>query len=128
MVCPTGTTGATGARPGPILFAFHQTRGHGILFYIPDEVSQLFLGPNPVVERLVLPKGQSAAIQNAVRDAAGSALQPPGDGGHWNPRLQNQMHVVRHDDPGTQAIKLPGGVAVPEGLCQHACYSGIAEP
>jgi hypothetical protein len=38
------------------------------------------------------------------------------------------MHVIGHDYPGSELIKMPSGLAVQKSVSHHTCYSGIPQP
>ncbi len=108
--CHLSRTGASAcqvcARPTPVAWLADQTRGDGIVFDIGDDTFQFRIVPNPMIERFRLPKGLSGSTQNQVGCARRGALQPARNYRQWLLWPQDDVNVIRHDDPGLELIEV----------------------
>jgi len=90
------------ARPRPVLGLFHHSGAHRIPLNVSQNLIKLLLIPHPAVIRFRLPEGLTASTQYPIGLAAAGALQSTHDLRQFFMRLQQQVDMVRHDDPGVE--------------------------
>jgi hypothetical protein len=95
------------ARPGPQVRFFHQSGPHRIPFDVPTDPLEFPPVSHPVVIGLVLPEWQPGSTQDEVGLATAGILHGARDFPQCFVRLQQNMHVVRHDHPCKEFIQSP---------------------
>ena len=58
----------------------------------------------------------------------GGVFQPACDRRQRGLGPHEYVHVIRHDHPGSELIKLPSDLAIQESISHHTRYSGILQP
>jgi hypothetical protein len=78
-----------------------------------------------MVEGFILPESLARSAQDQVGLSRGGAFQPARN--HWQGCLgpQEYMHVIGHDHPGSELIKMPSALAIQESIGHDTRYSGI---
>ena len=116
-----------GARPLPLSLAFNQPRRNGIPLDIMNNLSKLNAVTNPVVIRLVLPKGSSQS-KGLIGPPRRGPLQPAHDRGEGMLRGHDHMHMVGHHHPCMQFVELSDGLSVTQGVRHDLCDAGLEQP
>src|SRR6266567_2275948 len=99
------------ARPWPILDALHQRRLDRIPLYIPDDPIHLHFAADPMIIRLVLPESLTGSCEDLIGLSSAVTLDCLSDLFHLDERSQQDVDVIRHDDPGLEVVFLPNAVA-----------------
>lgn len=81
-----------------------------------------------MIERFVLPERQTRAAEDAIGDTRRSPLSPPHDGGHRCLGLQQQMNMIRHDNPGVPIIELLDLLSIMKRPQYHFGDTRISQP
>jgi len=116
------------ARPLPLSWISHKPGSHRIPFNVANSPVQLIIATNPMVERLVLPKGMSGATQNFVGFIRCRTLQPAKDFGQRSRWLPKYMDVIRHNYPRLKFVKEPFLFPAPERIPHHFRHTWIFKP
>ena len=76
--------------------------GNGIPFDVVANALEFRGIPNPVIERFVLPKRLSSTAQSGVDITSRNSLDRTGNLGERNIRVEQNVHVIGHDDVSMQ--------------------------
>ncbi len=106
--------------PGPKLGRFRKPRLNGIPLNVTRYSAKLGGIPNPVIIGFVLPEAGSPSFQNLVGKPGAAFLHSTCDRRERRMRLDQDMHMIRHQNPGDQVIQLPDVLATIESL--HNCF------
>lgn len=121
FVCPS-----TG--PAKKLGGCDEPRGHWVLFDVPCNSAELGAIADPAVPRLVFPKRLASASENPVGLPSGRTFEPARDCGQGNQGCQQQMNVVRHENPGMQFIEAPASLTIQNLFRDYLRNLGIRQP
>lgn len=73
---------------------------HWIVFDVAVDAGELSSVADPMVEGFVLPERATGTAEKRVRFAGGDTFQAVGDAGERDCRIDEDVDVVGHDDPG----------------------------
>ena len=116
------------ARPRPVFSLANQAGAHWIPLNVVKNLVEFFLVTHPAVVRFALPEGFAASAQYPIGLAGAGALQSTHDFRRLLMRPQQQMNMVRHDDPGGEAEESPLFAAGEEGTFYYRSYLRIFQP
>lgn len=121
--CPLPSAG-----PNPFFRRLSQPRRNRIVFDIPNNPAKLIRTPNPAVKRLIAPKRLTRQSQNSIRRPSGRPLQPTSNRWQRHTRCNQQMNMIRHDDPGVKVIEEPFVFSPQNNFRDSGCDSRICQP
>ncbi len=101
---------------------------HRVAFHIMREMVQFHFIPHRMVEGLILPEGTASPAQKQVRLSRRGAFQPARNRRQRGLGPQQNMNVIRHDNPGSEFIEIPPGLAIEEGVGYGARDSRVKQP
>jgi hypothetical protein len=116
-----------GAGPSEVCGRAHHTRSHRIALDVADHVIRLARRTDPMIIRFVLPKC-SASSKYSISHSTSPALQPTHDCRHRNMWLPHNVHMVRHDRPGVQIVRMLNGCAVANSVLDNLGNAGVSQP
>ena len=114
--------------PGPVFRRAHQTGINRVRFNVRYGSVELIRVAKIVVPGLVLPERLTGSTQYPIRVPRGRSFQPSHQHRHGNPRKNQQMHVVRHDHPGTQFVKVSLGLPGHNSAGNQISDTSVREP
>ena len=116
------------ARPRPGAWIRCQSSAHRVVLYIASDTVQFDFIPHTMVEGFILPESLSRSAQDQVGLSRAGAFQPARDHRQGGRGPQQYMHMIGHDHPGSELIKVPSALAIQESIGYHARHSGIPQP
>jgi hypothetical protein len=116
------------AGPRPVFGASHQPRVNWIRLDIRNHRSQFFVGSNPAVEILTLPKGLPFPACDAVRANGCGGFHPSHNLGKFCMRLHDNVNMIGHDHPREQIVTLPNPFAIKKRLHKTVGNIRVSQP
>ena len=116
-----------GTGPSPGLRSGSESGCHGVLFDVADG-SELNPVTNPAIKGLFLPKGLAGKAEYLVGVAGRRPLQPAGYRTQRDFRGDQDVYVVRHDDPCVKSVKPSFIFSRFDCVCDEIGDSGVLRP
>jgi hypothetical protein len=114
--------------PGTKLGGRNKSRLDRFPFNVTGDSPEFGGIPNPVIVRFVLPEAGSPSFQNLIGNTSAAFLHSAGNRRQRGIRLNQNMHMVRHQNPGEQIVQLPDVLATIQSLYDCLCDTIIYEP
>lgn len=95
---------------------------------ITNKPLQLRFVAHDMIERFILPERLPCTTEHEIGTPRRGAFQPARDNGEELLGQQQQMHVVRHNDPGPKVVVISPSLAILKGFGHHSRDSRIAQP
>ncbi len=92
-------------RPRPVLGNLRQSSLNRVSFDVSNDLLHFVPVADPVIVRLVLPKDLAGSPQEHIGPASGGTLDPSSDHWHLNAGCPEDVDVIGHDHPGSQAVE-----------------------
>ncbi len=117
-----------GRGPGPGLGVFYQACGNRVLFDVQRYAIESLSASHPMIEGFICPEAIAFASENLICRACGRAFQALRDTGKRNPRFDENVDVICHDDIGVKLIEIPFVLAAVECFHDAVGYARVLEP
>src|SRR5450759_4566721 len=117
-----------GARPRPGAWIFCQDGADRVVLHIANDTLQFQFIPHAMVEGFILPENLPRSAQDQVGLSRGGTFQPACNHRQRGLGPQQCMHMIGHDHPGSELIKMPSALTIQESISHHTRDSVIPQP